>query len=172
MGKIADMELTAREERVKVLLEWYKDALETMQRSGDEAYGGAPGSVCLLMGDLWHHPSYRDLERTLKEFRSAEPILWWNVRERYITNTSRTVLACPRCETHVEVAAKHFNGNGDVTLKHKHDEQVFFVRKVVPVLSKAINNDLVRAGIQWISREMRGDVFVPDQILNREKRAA
>lgn len=166
-------QMTAREERVKVLLEWYKDAVETMQRSGDEAYGGAPGSVCLLMGDLWHHPSYRELERALKVFRSAEPILWWNVRERYVTNTSRTVLACPRCEALVEVAAKHFDGNGAVTLRHKHDgDQVFFVRKAVPVLSQAIRPEMVGAGVQWLSREMRGDVFVPDQILNREKAAA
>jgi hypothetical protein len=165
--------LTPREERVRILLDWYKDALETMQRSGDDAYGGAPGSVCLLMSDLWWHPSYRDLERALGQFRSAEPTLWWNVRERFITNTARTVLACPRCDGIVEVAAKHFDNNGAVTLRHKHDgDLVFFVRKTVPVLSKAIRPEAVVAGIRWISTAMRGDVFVPDQILNKEKAAA
>jgi hypothetical protein len=168
-----DMTLTPREERVRTLLEWYKDALETMQRSGDDAYGGAPGSVCLLMGDLWWHPSFRELDRVLREFRGEQPRLWRSVRERFITNTARTVLACPRCPGIVEIAAKHFDGNGAVTLRHKHDgDQVFFVRKTVPVLSAAIRSDDVDAGIRWISRAMRGDVFVPDQILNREKSAA
>jgi hypothetical protein len=168
------MNLTPREERVRTLLEWYKDAVETMQRSGDESYGGAPGSVCLLMGDLWHHPSYRELDRTLRRFQAAEPVLWWNVRERFITNTARTVLACPRCpDAIVEIAAKHFDGNGAVTLRHKHDgDQIFFVRKTVPVLSKAIRGDAVEAGIRWVAAGMRGDVFVPDQILNKEKAAA
>jgi hypothetical protein len=170
------MTLTPREERVRTLLEWYKDAVETMQRSGDESYGGAPGSVCLLMGDLWHHPSYRELERTLRRFQGAEPTLWWNVRERYITNTARTVLACPRCEGVTEIASKHFKETEKgrtVTLRHKHDgEHVFFVLRTVPVLSKAIRPEAVEAGIRWISTAMRGDVFVPDQILNREPTAA
>jgi hypothetical protein len=39
-------------------------------------------------------------------------------------------------------------------------------------LSKAIRGDAVEAGIRWVAAGMRGDVFVPDQILNKEKEAA
>src|SRR5687768_10947527 len=95
----AALKLTAREERVRTLLEWYKDALEEANdRDGNLAYTGRPGSVCLLMGQLWWHPTYREFNRALDEFKRAEPELWWNVRERYVTNTSRTALVCPDCD--------------------------------------------------------------------------
>lgn len=171
--------LTAREERIRVLLDWYKDALETMDRSGDLSYGGAPGSVCLLMSDMWRHPSYVELERVLREFRSAKPYLWWHVRERFITNTPRTVLRCPypACGEVKEVAAKHFvnreDGTRHVTLNHRHaGSNVFFVLALEPVLSKAIDDGLVDDGIRWVAAAFRGEPFVPKEIMNQEKAAA
>jgi uncharacterized C2H2 Zn-finger protein len=168
---------TDRETKIETLLLHYQDAIETLDRSGDMAYSGAPGSVCLLMGELWRHPSYQELERTLKRFSSAKPVLWWDVRERYITNTARTVLACPRCDAITEVAAKHFkereDGTRTVSLKHKHGgEPVFFVLRSIPVLSRAIRPENVEAGVRWIAKSFKGDVFVPDPILGRERSAA
>lgn len=167
-----------REETITTLLEWYKDAVETMNRSGDMAYGGRPGSVCLLMGDLWWHRSYKELDRVLREFQSAEPNLWWHVRERYITNTERTVLMCPVCDAISEVASRHFNYNEEkgtrtVKLKHKHGGQsVFFVLKTVPVLSKAIRPEDVAAGISWIAEHFTGKLVMPDLRLDRSTAAA
>jgi hypothetical protein len=70
-----------------------------------------------------------------------------------------------------EVAAKHFDENGNVRLKHRHDGPVFFVRRTVPVVNAAVNDGVVLDGVRWLAKRFRGEPFIPNELLGREKAA-
>lgn len=164
--KLIENELTAREQKIELLLTWYMDVLEGWQEMGR----GADGMGVKLMGRAWNHPTYQELQRCLIRLRDEENATYWHVRETFQA-ARRTVLACPRCFAVSEVAAKHFDANGAVKIRHKHPDVVFFVRKTVPAVNAAVRPEVVRDGIRWIASAFAGEPFVPDELLAKERAA-
>jgi hypothetical protein len=160
------MTLTPREERIRTLLDWWVDVLEGWQELGR----GADGLGVKMMSRAWNSPSYKELHRCLILMRDENNRVYWHVRENYQA-PRRTVLACPKCGDACEIAGKWFDKNGNVTRRHKHGDIVFFVRKTVPTVNAAVRDDVVLDGVRWIASRFRGEPFVPDELLAKEKAA-
>lgn len=83
--------MTSRRETIATLLEWYEDLLHGWEQPGRGANGYFQLNACL------RHPSYRELERQLVDMRSREPVVYWNVCQRYLYAPKVQILRCPAC---------------------------------------------------------------------------
>lgn len=172
--------MTHRQTVIATLLEWYEAVLNSWQDgTASDPFGTQRVNKILL------HPSYRELERLLPELRSAEPVTYWNLAQRYWLAPSKQVLRCPRCGPapeppkedrdradkmleyatvyallhHRDVALPAFG----VDVDHKHGRDLVALRPVrVRVPSQAIRPELVERAIGWLDEHWQGEPFIPD----------
>jgi len=157
--------IATRQEIIATLLEWYEAVLYSWQDGlGSGDYGFPMANL------VWRHPSYRELERLLIVMREDEPIIYWNVMQRYLYAPSKPVLRCSACgpaPEKVESALLHARDEPlppfGVDKFHTHGRKVLTLRPVrVRVPSLAIRPELVTAGIEWLDEHWSGEPFVPD----------
>ena len=178
--------MTRRQEIIATLLEWYEAVLYSWQDgmgSGDYGYP--------MANPAWNHSSYRELERLLIVMREDEPIIYWNIMQRYLYAPSKVVLRCSVCgpapkkatplaphasrreaaQVRAEVESGLLHARDEplppfgVDKFHTHGRKVLTLRPVrVRVPSLAIRPELVTAGIEWLDEHWRNDTepFVPD----------
>lgn len=162
--------LSGRESKILTLLSLYVDVEYGWQEGGKGAGEFGKEMLCRM----YKHPSFVELRRVLPALRDERNAVYWHVREAFQA-PSRSVLMCPRCKATEPIASKHFKYTHDgrhVTLKHKHGgESVFFVLDSVPAVSAAVRPEVVLDGVRWISVRFRGEPFIPDELLAKERAA-
>jgi len=159
--------MTRRQEIIATLLEWYEAVLNSWQGDWASEPFGFPRVNAIL-----RHPSYVELERLLVLMREDEPVIYWNIMQRYLYAPSKPVLRCSACgpaPEKVESALLHARDEPlppfGVDKFHTHGRKVLTLRPVrVRVPSLAIRPELVTAGIEWLDEHWRDDTepFVPD----------
>jgi hypothetical protein len=141
---------------ILTLLEWWKDVTESWNDGAGAGDFGQP-----MLNPALNHPSYRELERLRIIMRVEEPVLYWNLRERYLVSVTRNADVCPVCH---KAGIEATEG-----LPHRHKlegrlRKVEPVRAVVTVVSKAVRPELVDLAVGWLADNFRGEPFVPDGI--------
>lgn len=155
--------MTHRQEIIATLLEWY----EAVRESWNDGLGAGDYGLPMLC-PVYNHPSYRELDRLLDEMRSAEPVIYWNIAQRYVYAPTKVVLRCPRCgpkPERIEASLLHPRDALQATedLHHKHGGTLVKLNPVrVRVPSQAIRPELISAGIEWLDERWMGEPFVPD----------
>ena len=178
--------MTRRQEIIATLLEWYEAVLNSWQGDWASEPFGFPRVNAIL-----RHPSYVELERLLVVMREDEPVIYWNITQRYLYAPSKVVLRCSVCgpapkkatplaphasrreaaqvRAEVESGLLHVRDEPlppfGVDKFHTHGRKVSTLRPVrVRVPSLAIRPELVTAGIKWLDEHWRDDTepFVPD----------
>jgi hypothetical protein len=164
----------SRLDKIVVLLETYKDAEETLQR-GDGGGRFDPGPRRLSMPSVWKTGGYRELERTLARMKTLEPDLFWHVRERYLRRVRRTETIKRKegrslmLRTVVEIdrspaGVRRFVRETWIELDP--NERVATATegegpKIVERWHENVRPALVGRGLDWISRNYRGDPRIP-----------
>lgn len=156
--------MSKRQEIIATLLEWY----EAVRDSWNDGSGAGDYGLPMLCA-VYNHPSYRELDRLLSELRSAEPVIYWNIVQRYLYAPTKVVLRCPKCgpkPERIEAALLHPRDTlpppgGDVVLCKRH-RGLTMVPTRVRVPSLAIRPELLIRGIEWLDQNWRGEPFVPD----------
>lgn len=159
--------LTAREETIRTLLIWWIDVLEGWAEDGR----GSDELGIRMMSRAYNSRTYQELIRCMKALRDEENRIYWHVAQTYRASR-RMVFACPKCDKSCEPAAKHLDAHGNIRRQCKHGDQVFWVRKAVPVVNAAVDPELVLAGVRWIADRFDGEPFIPDALLGKERKAA
>ena len=157
------MILTAREQRIRTLAEWYQDVVDASAWAED---GAERGSHLPLMSRAWNHPSYREFERLRLDMRRLEPRTYWHFAGRWLWADRKIRLVCPRCQAQTAPASRHRDHRGNVRLRHKHHgDTVFFRLATVTVPNGLVLDHEAHAGIRWMDGRWRGDPFIPDGLI-------
>lgn len=151
-----------RLEVIGTLLEWYEAVLNSwhdVRAAGDHGYP----RVCPVL----NHPSYRELERLLPMLRDHDPVVYWDVAQRYLYAPSKVVLRCSSCGPKPDHPSYGLLHPKDEVMGadrwHNHGRTVVQLRPArVRVPSKAIEPKHLTVGIAWLEENWRGEPFVPD----------
>lgn len=155
--------MTRRQEIIATLLEWY----EAVRDSWNDGTGAGDYGLPMLC-PVYNHPSYRELDRLLSELRPAEPILYWNITQRYLYAPTKVVLRCPKCgpkPERFEAALLHARDHMQMPdeVHHKHGGTLVKLNPVrVRVPSFAISPTKLAEGIEWLDSRWVGEPFIPD----------
>lgn len=158
---MTDVSPQTRRERIVVLLENYLD----VEAGWRDQRGN--GEHLPLMCRPWNTPAegYPELDYQLGSLKVQQPRLYWHLAETYFRSVRRQVRWCPRCQLVFPSWTKSPNF-------HKHGAQnVAIVPKVLTVRRGGVSDEMVDGAIDWLERNWRGPVFVPDELLSRETAA-
>lgn len=145
-----------RRERIVLLLENYIHVVNGLRdKQGD-------GVHLPLMCRPWNKPrlGYPELERLRLRMRLETPTLYWHLRERYLTQHERLILACADARCTMTWASWT-----DVSF-HQHGRRVVaVVPRVVRIVSPLIDDDEVEHAITWLDERWREPgPFLPDEL--------
>lgn len=156
--------MTRRQEIIATLLEWYEDVLNSWADGTAVDPHGYPRENQII-----RHPSYRELERLLGEMRIAEPVIYWDMVQRYLYAPQRVVYRCPRCGPKPESLAAGLPHPKDLPpppygkdVDHKHGGKLWALRPTRIRMCWAIRAENLVRGIEWLDHNWQGEPFVPD----------
>lgn len=156
--------MTRRQEIIVELLENYQHVVESWKdwlASGDHGFP--------MLNPVYNHPSYKELDRQLVALREAEPVIYWDVAQRFLYGDMRVVYRCPRCGPKPESLAAGLPHHKDhpqppfgVDIDHKHSGKLFPLRPTRVRNCHALRVENLEAGIAWLDDHWQGEPFVPD----------
>lgn len=132
---------------IRTILERYSELVDPMQSRSTVGDGVA---IPLMPGT--YTPTVREVERILNAMRdSGHPLLrrlWWNLHERYIAATTRTVS---------RTVTRKVKGGKRLTVTERH---------VQPVFDHRVNERMVSLGVRWVASEwsLRGEPMLPREL--------